>query len=183
MSYFLFIVVVFFNFLLVSYKIFIRGVFMIRLANKNDVPQIMELLNQILLVHHHLRPDLFKDRGSKYTFEQLEDIISNPQTPVFVYVDDNNNVLGHCFTIINDVPRSLNLEPRKNLFIDDLCVNKNARGKHIGTKLFNYVKEFAKSQGIYNITLHVWEGNDNAIEFYKKLGFNVQQTTLEVIIK
>ena len=33
---------------------------MIRPANKNDIKRIIELLHQVNMVHHVLRPDLFK---------------------------------------------------------------------------------------------------------------------------
>ena len=35
----------------------------------------------------------------------------------------------------------------------------------------------------YNITLHVWEGNDSARSFYEKSGFGYQSFTMEMIVK
>lgn len=35
------------------------GAIMIRLARAEDIPRLQELLGQILLVHHHARPDVF----------------------------------------------------------------------------------------------------------------------------
>ena len=40
---------------------------MIRLAKFEDIPRLQELLEQILIVHHQARPDVFKSKGSKFT--------------------------------------------------------------------------------------------------------------------
>ena len=39
---------------------------MVRRANKNDIKRIIELLHQVDMVHHVLRPDLFKPNTTKY---------------------------------------------------------------------------------------------------------------------
>ena len=67
----------------------------------------------------------------------------------------------------------------RTLYIDDLCVDSNARGQHIGTTLFDYVMEFAKESGCYTVTLNVWEGNDSARHFYEKMGMFVRETQME----
>ncbi len=51
-----------------------------------------------------------------------------------------------------------NMTDIKTLYIDDLCVDSNARGRHIGTTLFDYVMDFAKQTGCYTVTLNVWGG-------------------------
>ena len=69
-----------------------------------------------------------------------------------------------------------------NLYIDDICVDENARGKHIGKSLYDYVRDYALAIGCNNITLNVWEGNDSAKHFYNKCGLKPQKTTLEKIL-
>ena len=56
----------------------------IRRATAADIPQIDELLRQVLEVHHAGRPDLFKGGVKKYTDEELKAILANDQTPLFV---------------------------------------------------------------------------------------------------
>lgn len=63
----------------------------IRRATAADIPQIDELLRQVLEVHHAGRPDLFKDGVKKYTDEELKAILANDQTPVFVAVAPSAN--------------------------------------------------------------------------------------------
>ena len=74
------------------------------------------------------------------------------------------------------------LTPIKSLYIDDLCVDENCRGKHIGTKLFAFVKDYAKDIGCYNVTLNVWSCNEGAMKFYESLGMKPQKVGMEAIL-
>jgi ribosomal protein S18 acetylase RimI-like enzyme len=74
------------------------------------------------------------------------------------------------------------LQDTKTLYIDDICVDEKARGKHVGTELYEFVRDYAKSIGCYNITLNVWEGNDAALSFYRNMGMKVQKTGMETIL-
>ena len=76
---------------------------MIRLAKTEDIPRLQELLEQILIVHHHARPDVFKSEGSKFTDEDLEAVINDPNKPIFVYEDEEGRILGHLFLMIKEV--------------------------------------------------------------------------------
>ena len=154
---------------------------MIRKANKNDIGRIIELLHQVDMVHHEIRPDLFKPYTTKYNEQELEALLDNDSKPIFVY--DDGEVLGHAFCQITDVKSHKLLQDAKTLYIDDICVDEKARGKHVGKALYEFVRDYAKSIGCYNMTLNVWEGNDPALSFYKNMGMKVQKTGTEEIIK
>ena len=76
----------------------------------------------------------------------------------------------------------LNMVPFKSLFIDDLCVDQQARGQHIGESLFEYVKSEAKFMGCYEVTLNVWTGNTSAERFYEKMGMKTKERQMEYIL-
>ena len=154
---------------------------MIRKASKEDIKRIIDLLHQVNMVHHVLRPDLFKPYTTKYSEQELELILKDNNKPIFVY--DDKMVLGYAFCQINEVRNHQLLEDNKMLYIDDICVDEGARGKHIGKALYEYVLEYAKSIGCDNITLNVWEGNNPALQFYKNMGMKVQKTTMEIKLK
>ena len=94
-------------------------------------------------------------------------------------VDESDTVQGYAFCIFKEPAFSTNMVNVRTLYIDDLCVDSNARGQHIGTTLFDYVMEFAKESGCYTVTLNVWEGNDSARHFYEKMGMFVRETQME----
>ncbi len=154
---------------------------MIRRASKEDIQRIIELLHQVNMVHHVLRPDLFKPHTTKYNEQELKSMLSDDTKPIFVYIDED--VLGYAFCQITEVRGNQLLEDIKTLYIDDICVDEKARGKHVGKALYEYVREYARAIGCNNITLNVWEGNDAAYRFYKSMGMQVQKTTMELILK
>lgn len=153
---------------------------MIRKAEKKDIQAIMELLHQVDMVHHAIRPDLFKPNTTKYDELELESLFNDESKPIFVY--DDGKVLGHAFCMITEVKNDKLLHDIKTLYIDDICVDEKARGKYVGKALYEFVRDYAKSIGCNNITLNVWEGNDTALSFYRNMGMKVQKTTMEIIL-
>ena len=67
----------------------------------------------------------------------------------------------------------------KTLYIDDLCVDKEYRGHHIGEELYKYVLDYAKKNNCYNVTLNVWYDNKPALAFYEKMGLSPLKICLE----
>ena len=153
----------------------------IRLAKEEDLSGINSLLYQVLEVHHKGRPDLFYSGVKKYTDDEILEILKNRQTPVFVAVEDGK-VLGYAFCVFAEVKGSHILKDNKSLYLDDLCVDENCRGKRIGKSLYEYVLAFAKQSGCYNLTLNVWSCNESAMRFYEKMGLKAQKTVLETIL-
>ena len=151
---------------------------MIRQATIADIPRIIDLLHQVDMVHHRLRPDLFKPCTTKYDEQELETLLYDESKPIFVY--DDGDVLGYAFCQITEVKDDRLLQDRKTLYIDDLCVDESARGKHIGSALFDFVHEYAKSIGCHATTLNVWESNDSAIRFYQNMGMHPQKIGMEI---
>ena len=150
----------------------------IRQASVADIPRLIDLLHQVDTVHHRLRPDLFKLDTTKYDEQELAVLLEDKTKPIFVY--DDGEVLGYTFCQITEVKEDRLLQDRKTLYIDDLCVDEAARGKHIGSALFEFVRDYAKSIGCHAITLNVWEGNDSAIRFYQNMGMHPQKVGMEI---
>lgn len=154
----------------------------IRRGLDRDMEGINELLRQVLMVHHMGRPDLFKANAKKYRDEELLAILHDDTKPVFVALDDSGNVLGYAFCILKQELNDNILTDIKTLYIDDLCVDESSRGKHIGSRLYEYVLEYARREGCYNVTLNVWECNPGAKQFYEKCGLKPQKTGMEIVL-
>ena len=154
----------------------------IRRAKNTDMPGINKLLEQVLMVHHNGRPDLFKSGAKKYTDEELVEIIRDDSKPIFVAVDEADKVLGYAFCVFQQHINNNILTDVKTLYIDDLCVEEALRGQHIGKQLYQYVLAFAKGQGCYNVTLNVWACNESAMRFYEKCGLVPQKIGMEKIL-
>ena len=154
----------------------------IRRADKNDIPGINRLLSQVLAIHHNGRPDLFKGNTKKYTDEELVSIVEDDCRPVFCAMDSTGNVVGYAFCMFQQHLHDNILTDIKTLYIDDLCVDETSRGMHIGKQIYEYVINFAKESGCYNVTLNVWECNPGARRFYENCGLVPYKTGMEVIL-
>ena len=153
----------------------------VRFAQEKDLPRIHTLLEQVNLVHHQGRPDLFK-LGRKYTDEQLLAIIGDRGRPILVAADETDQVLGYAFCIFQQHVDDNIMTDIRTLYIDDLCVDETLRGRHIGKTLYDAVLAFAREQGCYNVTLNVWSCNPSAMKFYEAQGLKPQKVGMEAIL-
>lgn len=154
----------------------------IRKAEQKDITGIGKLLLQVCMVHHQGRPDLFRAGGRKYTDDELALLLQDEERPIFVSVNEADQVLGYAFCVFQrhaGEPAFTNIQ---TLYIDDLCVDEEIRGQHIGMKLYEHVLSFARENGCYNVTLNVWCENPGALKFYEKCGLKPQKIGMETIL-
>ena len=154
----------------------------VRMAADKDIERIHELLAQVALIHHNGRPDLFKYGQSKYTDEELKALLHDKQRPILAAVDENDRLMGYAFCVFQQHTGDNILTDIRTLYIDDLCVDENRRGQHIGSQLYRYVLDFARESGCYNVTLNVWSCNEAAMKFYEACGLKPQKVGMEVIL-
>ncbi len=155
---------------------------MIERAKVSDIPRVLELLTQVNMVHHNGRPDLFRGPTTKYSAAELETLFRDDKRPVFVYRDAAGLVQGYAFCVLNEARGDRLMQDIRTLYIDDLCVDENCRGKGIGRALYEYVLGYARAQGCYNVTLNVWSLNAPAMRFYEKCGLKPQKVGMETIL-
>ncbi len=154
----------------------------IRRAAEQDINGINKLLFQVCRVHHDGRPDLFTDGGKKYNDDELREIIRDDERPIFVGVDEAGNVLGYAFCVFERYDGNGAMVKRSTLYIDDLCVDEQFRGQHIGTQIYDAVIGFAKQSGCYNVTLNVWCCNPPAMKFYEARGLKPLKIGMETVL-
>ena len=154
---------------------------MIRRAVEKDIPKIGDLLSQVCLVHHNGRPDIF-GVGRKYSDNEFREILKDENRPILVATNENDEITGYCFCIFQRHINSSVLNDIKTLYIDDLCVDKDLRGRRIGRELYESALALAKESGCYNLTLNVWSCNKSALGFYESLGLVPQKIGMEKIL-
>ena len=155
---------------------------LIRRANSHDIPGLNRLLEQVLMVHHKGRPDLFKPGAKKYTDAELAALLADESRPVFAAFDEGAQMLGYAFCIFQQHKNNNILTDVLTLYIDDLCVDEACRGQGVGRKLYDHVLAFARESGCYNVTLNVWSLNESAMAFYEKMGLRPQKIGMETIL-
>ena len=150
----------------------------IRFAEHRDIPGMIELLKQVGQVHHEIRPDIFPAGTMKYDAESLEILLADPDRPVFVAME-GDFVAGYCFCVHKSFEAGTCAVARSELYIDDLCVDKNHRRMGIADLLYRHAVEYAKTLGCGSVTLNVWCGNDAAMDFYLHHGMKPRNIMME----
>ena len=69
----------------------------IRRAEEKDIKKVMDLLSQVLEIHAKIRPDVFVSGTTKYTDAELLQMFEDDQNPVYVAVDEKDQVVGYAF--------------------------------------------------------------------------------------
>ena len=151
----------------------------IRIAKKEDLEQVNKLRKQVNDIHCEGRPDIFRTGWRKELQEHIYEIFENDKNDIIVVIIDNKIVGYACVAYVNNPIKPHYLE-RNFYYIDEFGVDEKYRRQGIATKLFNYMKNDAKKRGYAKIELDVWNFNENAINFYKKLGFNTYRSFMEL---
>lgn len=122
--------------------------------------------------------ETFKDQNSSdnmdayleraFNLKQLEKELSNTSSQFF-FVYFNNEVAGY-LKINTDEDQSEEMGA-DSLEIERIYIKSKFQKHGFGKHLLNRAIEIAKESNKKKIWLGVWEKNENAITFYKRLGF------------
>ena len=140
----------------------------VRKAEKKDISSILSLLDEVNEIHEKARPDIFK-RGQKYHEKDVEALLEDKK--VHILVAEEETVLGYAILFEEEQKEDELMKERRFLYLDDLCVDKKARGKGVGSLLLREAEKLARSLSYSKITLRVWSFNEKAIAFYQKEGY------------
>lgn len=151
----------------------------IRFAAAGDIPGIQRLLGQVGEIHHQLRPDIFRAAAMKYNEEELLTLLSEENRPIFVAAE-GETVAGSCFCTLREYRGSSVSTDRRELYIDDLCVDEGHRRRGAATALIRRARKYAREQGCRCITLCVWSCNEGAMRFYEAMGMHPRNITMEM---
>ncbi len=133
---------------------------------------------------YRIREIVESDFGSLITlfqefaeFEKLQEKMTNSVQQMisekqyvngFVAVTDSNEIAGYVTYFF-----AYYTWTGKSLYMDDLYVRNEFRGRGIGTLLIKSVIEFAKSENCKKMRWQVSEWNKPAISFYESIGANI----------
>ena len=135
-----------------------------------DFKRVNELAVQVHEMHVTWNPDIFKSVEEVINKEYFENLIKNEE----IYIAKvDKEIVGYIIFNIKE-KENPSMRYRKQLNIDAICVDEKYRGKGIGTKILESIKEIAKTRGCTDLYLTVNQENENAIKVYEKFGFKVK---------
>lgn len=133
----------------------------ISIACINDLPELIELLNDLFTQDIEFVPDMKKQKRG------LEAIINNPWIGEILVIKGDSKILG-MVSLLYSISTALG---GKVAILEDLIIHQAFRGKGLGKELLSEAISFSKERNCLRLTLLTDFNNDRAINFYQHLGF------------
>ena len=148
---------------------------MLQLAQPSDRKAVNSMARQVHAMHVDWRPDIYEMTEELFSAQRVEEAIRQRR----LYVAKlNDRVVGYTAVKIcsYDWP---GVVPRKVMFIDEIAVEENCRGRGIGTAMREGIHALAKAFGCTDLQLGVYPQNDDAVAFYQKCGFTIRSIDMQ----
>lgn len=142
----------------------------IRDAQEGDIQAIIKLRKQIDDLHAQLMPDLFSSTYM-YSEEDVRAYFRAEKSRVIV-VEDPDTTQVAAYAVLNTErleARSI-FKSKSTIYVNDLCVRDDVRGKGIGRALMEYIIMYAKESNVDTVELHVFASNEPAVRLYESMG-------------
>jgi GNAT superfamily N-acetyltransferase len=131
----------------------------IRKAAKEDCPAMMKLVHE-LAEYEKMPQEVTID------FDHFVESGFGPNPVWWAYVAEvDKTIVGFALYYIR-----FSTWKGQRMYVEDLLVTEQMRGKGIGRLLFNHLIEDTREKNLNGITWQVLDWNKPAINFYKKLG-------------
>lgn len=134
----------------------------IRIGEKKDIPQVLELIKELALyekapqeVTNTVEQMGKEGFGEKPTYEMFVAEVDSKIVGIAVYFYSYSTWKGRC------------------MYLDDIVITENMRGKGIGDKLFKRIIQKAKEENVPKLHWQVLDWNTPAINFYNKFNANL----------
>jgi len=148
--------------------------FTIRLFTMDDYDEVCRIVAQLDKLHRDVYPHYFREAFPTRERDYLETFVTDDERAMFVAEQDGK--LGGSIAV--EVRHAANipiLQPHSYVQIDELIVDEEARGSGIGQALMQAAHEWGQARGITEFNVGVYAFNEDAIRFYKKLGYEISR--------
>lgn len=147
----------------------------IKKASSEDIELIQKLNHKIMVNNEKYDPCIIinfdlTNIGKEFFKESLED-----ENGIFLIAYDGEKPIGY----INGSPKPYVYRKKKFLEIENIGVIPEYKRKGIGSKLYNALLKEIKKRGFERIYLNCYSQNKEALNFYKQLGFEEIDISLE----
>lgn len=134
--------------------------------------EITEMSQKVYDTFERLLPQLSSSAKTP-TWDELTELIASKAAIVLAAVDDEDpeeKILGTMTLVVFRIPTGV------RAWVEDVVVDKEARGKGIGEKLIRTSIERAKAEGAKTVDLTSRPSRVEAHRLYKRCGFEMRET-------
>ncbi|WP_372806802.1 N-acetyltransferase family protein [Pontiella sp.] len=134
----------------------------IRIATKDDVPAMAELLRQLFALEIDFTADYATQK------QGLDLLLDRPNTAIFV-AERKEQVIGMCTVQIH----VSTAKGREVGVVEDVVVDIAHRGKGVGSALLRALEDWAAERGLARLQLLADRDNHPALGFYRRQGWHL----------
>lgn len=149
----------------------------IRNAEPGDFKTVHQLVQQVHTLHANARPDIFYN-ADPLTQQDYQELIQSENAIALTAVSAGK-IVGYACAELRHVLESPILKPRIVAHLNVLSVSPDFQKHGAGKALLLAAEAEAKKRGASSLELLVWEFNENAAAFYRRLGMFARSTVLE----
>ena len=148
---------------------------MLELARTCDREAVNVIARQVHDLHVSWRPDIYEAVEEYYTEEQFSEAIRNRQLYVAKLAGE---VAGYVLLkkCTYDWPGVVR---RSAMLVEEFGVHALCQGQGIGKAMMEDVHALARAFGCTVLQLRVYPQNDDAVGFYQKCGFEIQNIGMQ----
>jgi Acetyltransferases len=147
-----------------------------------DARLIAGLCKPVQELHRKLYPKYFKPFVSETVRSWFQNVIDSDEDSFFFVIEEERETVGYAW--IQKATHQKN--PFRNGFtsieVNQISIIPGKQHKGYGTALMQHILQFAKDQGIDEVNLDYWTGNQKAADFYQKQGFEIYRNFVHKLL-
>jgi len=143
----------------------------VREASEQDYEALSRLWEQLDRFHAAIQPDFFRWPPRPRPWSDLRLVLRDGQRGVVLVAAVARRIVGALTIQIHDLSHQPALIPRRRAHIEDLVVDEGFRRQGIGRLLMDRAARWCEQRAVRQMVLTVWNGNDEAMAFYRRAGY------------
>jgi len=148
---------------------------MLELAAAADREAVNEIAGQVHAMHVSWRPDIYEMPEEQFTEERFSEAVRERQ----LYVAKLDGVVVGYALLKKCTYDWPGVVKRTVMMIDEFGVHETCRGHGIGKIIMEDIHALAKAFRCTDLQLRVYPQNDEAVGFYQRCGFEIQNIGMQ----
>ncbi len=154
----------------------------IEIKETKNATLLAELNEGIQSLHMRMYPNVFKPYNKEAIEKAFENMLKLDHCIAYLAFN-GEEVLGYMLCFIDHRAESPFTYERYDLYIDQVFVREEFRGKGISKALFEHAKAFAENMKMSRLHIDHWNYNEEAGNIFEKMGFETYRIQKELRIK